>query len=317
MERFVTQYGAIEGVAAAEFYPDGSVRECILNRPNRLKTEYGDLVPQHQEDGVRRKYAKSLSFHANGNLKSISLQEQTLIPTALGVIPAELITFYPGGALHRVFPLNGKLSGYWTEANEYQLAPVLELDLPCGNFRKKIIGIRFYENGGVKSITLWPGDNVSLRTPVGDAEVRIGFALYPDGTMESFEPFRPLLVNTAIGAINAYHPGAVGIHSDNGSLRFDPMGKVCSLITATDRITVTGGDERQFVYQPGAKASPLHEERIEIVPLQIDFGGGNVRFNQNPDHEYRMDQYSFRVENRSLTDQSAGAECPGCDAGAE
>ena len=45
---------------------------------------------------------------------------------------AELVTFHADGSLRRVFPLNGKLSGYWTEADEGALAKAMELSTPLG-----------------------------------------------------------------------------------------------------------------------------------------------------------------------------------------
>ena len=140
MESIQTKYGVLNGISSVEFYPDGSLKECILSALNRLATPYGELIPQYETDGIRRKYVKSLSFHQNGNLKSISFQKATIISTPLGAFPAELVIFYPGGEIKRLFPLNGKLSGFWSEEDEYQLAQEIEFSFSFGFFKQKVIG---------------------------------------------------------------------------------------------------------------------------------------------------------------------------------
>ena len=40
---------------------------------------------------------------------------------------AEQVSFYESGALKRIFPLNGTLSGYWTQEDEAKLATPLTL----------------------------------------------------------------------------------------------------------------------------------------------------------------------------------------------
>ena len=313
MERIHTRYGPLAGVATAEFYPGGGIRECTLNQSNPLETRYGILVPQYRDDGVRRKYTQSLSFYPNGILKSISLQEQRPVATPLGAIPAELLTFYESGALRRIFPLNGKLSGYWTEANEYGLAEELELELPCAKLRRKIIGIHFYEGGTVRSITLWPKEHLTLDTPQGRAEARIGFSLYPAGQLQAFEPFLPLAVATPIGPVHAYHLNALGIHADATSLTWEADGAVQSLISSTDRITVITADGRRAVYQPGLRPSLLHEGLREIMPLRIRFTAGKVGFNQAAS-EYDLAQATFSVADLPLAPEVGAGLCPGCDA---
>ncbi|TCL63770.1 hypothetical protein EDC14_102055 [Hydrogenispora ethanolica] len=315
MERIQSRYGWMEGIVNAALYPEGgAIRECLLNRANPLETPYGILTPQYEDDGVRRKYAKSLSFWPNGNLRSISLQEQTPIVTPLGVLPAELVTFYESGALKRLFPLNGKLSGYWTEANEYGLAEELELALPSGRLRRKIIGLHFYESGAVHSVTLWPRDQVTLETPLGPAAVRLGFSFYENGRLRGLEPFLPWRVPTAIGWLMAYHPHAIGVHADAPSLTLDPAGKVQSLITAADRITVTAPDGRQAVHQPGRRSSLLHEGAQEIVPLAVRFTEGKVRFGEAPAAEYDLARHSFAVTSLPPAPELYAGGCPGCDA---
>jgi hypothetical protein len=305
----MTRYGLLKGIVVADYYADGSLRECILNCPNSIATPYGNLTPQFSDDGVRRKYTKSLSFHPNGELKSISLHQPTPIATPAGIVPVELVTFYEGEKLCRIFPLNGKLSGFWSEANEYALAPELEFRLPVAEFKRKIIGIHFYEDGAVKSMTFWPKESLSMRTPAGDIKMRIGFSLYPDGSMRSIEPASPLPVNTSIGRIVAYDIGANGLLGDSNSLCFTPDGRIQSLITSTDRITITGPNDRQVFYEPGVKPSLFNDEMMDTVPLRIEFRDGKVIFDKNMAGGYALDEFHFSVQSFPMRMKSS---CNGC-----
>ncbi|HEY5561479.1 MAG TPA: hypothetical protein VIK72_06920 [Clostridiaceae bacterium] len=57
----------------------------MVDERSELNTSYGVLVPQYEEAGVRRKHISSISFFNNGNIKSISMQEQVKITTTVGV----------------------------------------------------------------------------------------------------------------------------------------------------------------------------------------------------------------------------------------
>lgn len=309
MKRVETLYGALQGIISFELYPDGSLKECVLGEANNLKTPYGDMVPQFQNDGLRRKYVKSLSFYPEGNLKSISLQKQVAFHTSIGTFPAELVTFHPNGGVKRLFPLNGKISGFWSEGEEYRLAPESEFHFPFGDFKRKIIGIQFYQNGAVKSLTFWPQDKVMLDSPVGLIETRIGFSLYPDGRLKSLEPAKPTLVPTPIGEMEAFNIDAVGIHGDINSLCFTADGKVKELVTSTDQITVTGRHQ-EFIYQPGLKPSLFDEEKMDTVPLKIEFKGDQVRFGGMESAWYDRKQYQFAIRRIPLSQNG----CKGCSA---
>ncbi|MEL7596806.1 MAG: hypothetical protein AAGU01_01250, partial [Clostridiaceae bacterium] len=192
MIEITTKYGHIKGIYLMDKYPNGNIRDCVLNKPNIIKTKYGDLVAQYEDNDERRKCTLSMSFYDDGNLKSLSLQEQTKIETSLGVLKAEHITFYRNGNIKRIFPLDGKITGYWGEDDEYSLAEEFNFDFSFVKFKQKIIGISFFENEEPKSITLWPKDKVTIESPIGTVEARIGFSLYPDGKLKSFEPYKPL-----------------------------------------------------------------------------------------------------------------------------
>jgi hypothetical protein len=310
MDAIATKYGRLTGIVAADYYPDGTLRDCTLNSVNKLVTPWGELLPQYSDGGPRRKYTRSLSFYPNGDLKSVALHEQTAVATPAGVIPAELLTFYEGERLCRIFPLNGQLTGFWSEADEYGLARELPLRLPAVEFKLKIISLHFYESGAIQSVTIWPRDSLIVHTPSGDISVRTGFSLYPDGRVQSVEPLIPTPVKTPIGAIMAYDLNVVGISADRNSLCFTPTGEVESLVTSSDRIILTAPDGSQICHEPGLAPNICDDEKMEPVPMRIEFtSGGTVTFDRRAAYEWR--QYAFAVESRPLKIERACDQCSG------
>lgn len=312
MKNITTRYGILKGLTYVDLYPDGSVKDCVLTKENELKTPYGDFIPQFEDDGVRRKQVKPLSFYRNGNLKSISLQNPVEVMTSAGVLPAEFITFYESGSIRRVFPLDGKLSGYWDEADEYKLAGDFEFNFAFGKLRQKVIGIHFYENGAIKSLTFWPKATFTIQTPVGPAAVRIGIALYPDGMLKSYEPAKPTDVDTPVGKITAYDSKALGIHGDSNSLRFSEDGRIEQVVTSVNRIEVTDKCGRQHIYEPGAKPALFNGAAKELVPLSVQFYGSKVRFNNSIEDEYDIAECTFSVGSCRLQPPNPCSSCSGC-----
>ncbi len=310
-----TRYGVINGISSIELYNSGNIKECSLTKKNELITFYGKLIPQYQNEGVRNKYINSLSFYESGALKKIALQEQSLIVTDAGSMKAELITFYESGKIKRLFPLNGKITGYWTEDNEYELAEPMELSFPFGNLNKRVIGLQFYETGEIKSITFWPKELVKLITPAGMLTGHFGIALYPLGTLKSFEPAYPVLVDTAIGKLMAFDVEAIGINGDSSSLNFYEDGSIKSIITSTDTITVSGPDNEILKFEPGLRPSLLDEDGLDIIPLKIEFYDGKVRMNGNDRYIFGLQEYNFSVTNKPLNffnKCGSCSECRGC-----
>lgn len=290
---FITGFGILEGVSVCDYYDGIALRDCSLSKFNIVKTPYGDLIPQYQDYGVRRKSLRSLSFFKNGNIKYISLQEQIILQTSIGPIPAEYLSFYEDMSLRRVFPLDGKMSGYWSEEDEYELAESMEFKLSIGHFRCKVIGVHFYKNGNLKSITLWPKSKVEISTPFGLISARIGVALYEDGSLKSLEPRIPTNINTPIGIITAYDVAALGINGDINSLCFSSKGELAALTTSSDFVRVW--DSKGFVteYAPELRPSVTGDGEFEVVPLRIEFTENKVVFNYI--HEYEIEKYSFSI----------------------
>jgi len=293
MKEFSTKYGKLKGISNIEFYTDGAIKECKLREYCEMETSYGKLVPQYDEADVRCKYKRSLSFFENGNIQSISFQEQTIIDTSIGKLPAELALFYENGKVKRIFPLNGKITAYWTEQNEYKLAKELDFSFEFGTFKIKIIGINFYEAGGVKSMTLWPRDFIEVLSPYGIIETRIGFSLYPNGAIKSCEPRKHTLINTRIGELHAFDLGAIGLNGDRNSLNFNENGTVKALATSTDKITIKGNDGQLKVHEPGLKPNNFNITVMDLIPLKIEFYEDKVKIDGN---EYIVKDNVFYVD---------------------
>jgi hypothetical protein len=273
-----TTLGSLYGVEDAEYYTEGSLKQCRLIEPNSLHTPSGLLTAQYRAEHVRKKYSKSLTLHQNGAIKALRLERQSLVPTPLGEIPAEFLTWYTSGALKRVFPLNGKLSAYWSEEEEATLAYRIALNLPVGNIAARIVGLHFYACGALKSLTLWPGENILLQNPLGGLlSCRIGFSLYEDGGLKSCEPAQPVRLSTPIGAMWAFDSAAIGVHADSNSLCFRPGGKLWSLASACV-LKVETKTGRKFAISPLVQRNPLEDDGSPvIIPLRCIFEGRELQ----------------------------------------
>ncbi len=309
-----TKYGILNGLSRCEFYDCGSIRECTLNSFNQIPTNYGVLLAQYDDSNPRKKFTKSMSFYESGALKTIALEEQTLIRTPAGTFTAELISFYESGAIKRLFPLNGKITGYWSEDDEYKMASELTLKIGNETIKTKAISIYFYESGAIKGLTLWPQDRLKVSIPSGKTiYARIGSTFYSDGSIKSLEPYIPVGVDTPIGKLEAFNASAIGINGDTNSLRFDTSGKVIHLMTSTDKITVTVPSGTDTSYQPRLVPNPLIPDKKEISPLTVEFKGNQVIFNNSA--RYDIDKHSFEVSPSFFTDYASSCgDCGSCKA---
>ncbi len=309
-----TKYGLLNGLSRCEFYDCGSIKECTLNSFNQIPTNYGVLSAQYDDSNPRKKFTKSMSFYESGALKTIALEEQTLIKTPTGTFTAELMSFYESGAIKRLFPLNGKITGYWSEDDEYKMASELTLNIGNKTIKTKAISVYFYESGAIKGLTLWPQDRLKVSTPIGKTiYARIGITFYSDGSIKSLEPYIPVSIDTPIGMLEAFNSSAIGINGDINSLRFDASGKVIHLMTSTDKVTVTGPDGTDISYQPKLVPNPLIPDKKEISPLIVEFKEKEVIFNNSA--SYEIDKYSFKVSPSCFTDYANSCgDCGTCKA---
>jgi hypothetical protein len=302
----------LSGIVSAFCYDSGRIKECILSQKNVIETVYGKLIPKYGPDEVRKKYSHSISFYESGAVKSISLESPTQIETSLGTFPAELITFYENGGIKRIFPLNGKLSGYWSESDEEKLCEEFQFYFPFGSFRTKIIGLCFYENRNLKSLTLWPGETVILRTAAGLFPVRIGFSLYENGNLKSLEPAYEITVSTPIGEIQAYDENALGIHADCNSLSLAENGKILSVTTCSSKIAIFDKDGSVESMEAIIKPDPLEDGVFSIIPLKISFEGHYVKFETDIKRIYDINTTRFTVINESGNIYESGFSCGDC-----
>ncbi len=305
-----TILGILEGVSVCDFYDDNSIRDCILNKCNILKTQYGELIPQYEDNGIRRKNLHSLSFFKNGNIKYISLQSQTSVKTGIGDICAEYITFYDDMTIKRVFPLNGKLSGYWSEDDEFELAKEIEFHMSIGDFKCKVIGIQFYKNGNVKSITLWPKSKIEINTPFGAIAIRIGLSFYENGNIKSLEPRIPTTIETPIGRITAFDSAANGINGDKNSLCFTEDGFLKALSTSSNLVEVTDFSGNIELYKPLITQSMLGGAEKELMPMKIEFNKNKVKFNNSS--EYDIGIFNFSIKKYAPNLQHTCSSCSSC-----
>lgn len=254
-----------------ELYENGSVAACSIVAPCIVETQAGNLTPQYSTDDLRKKTLQAVSFYRSGALRSLPLETQSPVLTPIGEIAAELVTFYESGAVKRVFPLNGKLSGYWGEDDEASLSESLTVEIAGGSLTARCINISFYEHGSVESITLWPNESVFLKTPAGEMQIRTGIKFSHTGKILSVEPAVPTSVETPIGKVTAYDNDAVGIIGDNNSLVFSETGTLCRVTTMHTKLVVTDGKGTKKEVYPATRESLCGNEDEERVPMVIEF----------------------------------------------
>ncbi|TVM18763.1 hypothetical protein DPQ33_04630 [Oceanidesulfovibrio indonesiensis] len=251
----------LHDVAVVERRADGRIKRAFVNSETVVSTSWGDLVPQFSGDSdgdSRRPRLAAVRLDSEGRLASLALERMQELDTPLGPLPAELVTFHEDGSLKRVFPLNGKLSAYWSWQNEYTLAPEIALPLPaavrreeCAHQTARFINIQLSPDGALRSATLWPGETLDINTPLGPARARVGVSFHENGRLASFEPDTPFCAATLIGEFHAYDPDPEAVSGDVNSLAFAPDGSVCRVTTVQDAIRVekTDGSVRRFAPQ--------------------------------------------------------------------
>lgn len=250
-----------------------------------IVTRYGELMPQYTSDDLRKRDIQPVVYHECGTIKSIPLENQTIITTPIGDIPAELVTFHENGSLNRIFPLNGRLSGYWSQEDEAGLATPVQLNTPVGPIKTTIISAGFYETGTLRSLTVWPGESINVETPAGIIETRIGISFTEGGSIRSVEPAKPIPVVTPAGEVQAFDPDAVGVNGDCNSLMFGADGSVVSITTTLTRLTAVHENGTTTVYTPETRESLCGNSETEIVPMVIGFDPVFISIQQNPDKQ--------------------------------
>jgi hypothetical protein len=241
-----------------------------------LETPLGPLVPNYCYEEARTKYAPSVSFYPSGAIKSIRLVKPTLVPTPVGEMPAERLTFFEDGSLNRLFPVDGRISGFWSLNDEKTLNSKIRLDLMFGSFLLYLSGVAFYPTGKLRSVTIWPGQHLELPLPLSGTKVPIGsgFSLFDNGHLSSLEPKRPIIVQTPIGPMEAFDPTATGLTSDRNSLEFNLEGTVNALKSLV--IIEVAGPKNLILMSPKTKIHPLDENKKIHYPLSFKFYPNSV-----------------------------------------
>tara|TARA_B100001971_G_scaffold166422_1_gene157335 strand:+ start:298 stop:1299 length:1002 start_codon:yes stop_codon:yes gene_type:complete len=314
MKTHTTNYGELKGITSSSHYASGALKSCMLNQKNSLPTPIGELIPQYSpaQFGERqKKHRSSIDFFENGQIKSAALDKQTLLKTPIGEVAAELVTFYKDGSINRVFPLNGLIDGFWSEANEREMADALHLDLSVGQVNAKIISLHFYPSGALKSLTLWPGEAMELETPLGPIVCRTGLALYEDGTLRSVEPASPVEVPPPVGLIKAYDPEIIGMHADQNSLQFCPTGQLSAITTIHTGIHVVGPDGKETDIEPYEAPSYIDPEQLRTVPMKLSFTPERVHIEARQSYDYSLSQYQFAQFKHTRVVKAVCAGCPG------
>jgi hypothetical protein len=318
MDSIETSYGTVSGIADRASYASGALKSCRLTDENHLHTPIGEIIPLYRmaELGERQKKdRRSLGFFESGKIKSAALDQAMPLQTPLGVFKAEAVSFYENGAINRLFPLNGQIDGYWSEKNEGKMAERLDFDLPVGRFSAKIISLHFFPSGALKSLTLWPGERITIRTPTGPMRLRTGFSLYEDGAVRSVEPSGVEELSTPIGVVQAFDAEMIGMNADLNSVQFSPAGRLSSVKTIHTglRILVTGREETRI--EPFETASLIDDEGLRTVPMQIEFGEGSLTVVAQHTHRFDLAQSSITSFARERVLREACSSCAGCEGG--
>ena len=292
------------GVTAHSSFANGVMRDCTLDEPNVIPTSVGDLIPRYEKLEVRTKPGQSLSFYKSGALRTVYLEDQTEIDTPLGPLPAELVSFYEDGSLNTVFQLNGQLSYAWTEADEAALAQEWTLDLDFDTITTKLISLRFYPTGEIRSLTLWPGESLMLNTPLGRRLVRTGIRLHPNGSLASFEPAVPMMIDTPIGPISAYDVDAFTVDGDQNSVRFDEDGRLVHVMTAGEIVVETAAGTKTRISSNTRYA--LTADIPVKLAIDISFDGDQVVIDNSLEtHTFDIAECTFttlsEIETTALT----------------
>jgi len=309
--------GVLSGVDSYSCYPGGELLGVKLSVKNTLATNAGDLVPAYTETH-RRKNKYSVEFYQSGAIKKIALEEVQKVKTPLGEMPAELIIFFESGDVKRVFPLDGKISGMWSEQEEKALASPLSFELPFAAFSAIIGGIAFFQSGAIRSITLFPGETVPVSTKYGEIKAHNGFSMYESGKLESLEPSVPFEIQTPIGTIKAYDPNALGINADINSLVFNEDGKVTALTTVFNSVGVKTADGRLLLFAPREVVNPLDDETMITDGLKIsfDYKTNTVQFTEGEKTAvFTISESSFAITAYAALEFKCSSDCASCSLG--
>ena len=290
MDEVETKYGILNGAHLIGKYSTGESEYYSVDEISKLKVLGYNLVPLYGYKDARRKELPAIRFYKNGNIRNISLNDSTKILTKIGDFGVEKIVFYEDGMINRLFLLDGKLSGFWSEDDEYNLAEIQYFNLPIGKFEARVISLHLYRSGDVKSITFWPKERISLKIGDQKINVRIGISLYEDGSLESCEPAKATLINTPIGKIEAFDRNVLGIHGESNSLKFYKNGEIKEIVTFTNLIEVSTHSGEKHRYSP--KRVKKYSGDIDCFEtVHVEFLENKIIINKEYEYEYSKNTF--------------------------
>lgn len=287
-------FGILGGVSSVRKSLSGALQAVSLTENNVIVTHAGELYAAYTQT-PRRKHKPSVEFYENGLVKAVALENQQDVLTPVGEMPAELVTFYESGELHRVFPVDGQVSGFWTEEEEREMNVPLTFDFGFSVFTAMLSSLCFYKSGAIKSVTLYPGEIITVKTPLGSFSVRHGFSLYETGELRSFEPAVPVHIQTPVGMLTAFDTMSVGVSADHNSVTLSDDGRVIGVKTGANRIMAQTGDGPVRWHAPVQKPHPCSDELPFYQPLELAFEDETATITDNEPHSYPLAASHFSV----------------------
>ena len=198
----------------------------VTDKFDIINTKYGNLLPCSGASDYRKKHRCAVSYYDSVSLRSVYLEEPSVLSFPAGDYQTELITFYEDGNVKRIFPLYGQISAYWSIEEEAENAPYYDFPIAGEELHIRPQCIFFYPSGKIRAITLWPSDEISVKTPVGSIRTKLGVELYENGSIRSIEPVYGTVISTPEGIIKPYRFRMVMMHAENATLKFDEEGRV-------------------------------------------------------------------------------------------
>ncbi len=314
MKDIETKYGKLQGVIDTVYYSSGKLRSARFDSLNKISILDSEYIPQYGDIETRTKFREAMAFYESGNIKSIYLNEISKVNTSLGEIEAEFITFYDTGEIHRIFPLYGQVSGFWSEEDEMKLAKKNQFDIGDIHIDNKISSYCFYKSGKIKSITLWKDEIIIAKVNKKNIAVRIGASFYETGEIKTMEPYIPTRIKTKLGVIIAYDNQPIGIHGDNNSLKLDKKGRVEGITTPSTSIHITDKEGNTEVVGPKLVRSQIDIEQLAVLPISITINKEEIKIIRGRDNRrFRIEDSKFETEEVKFENISDPcSRCAGC-----
>lgn len=272
------------------------------------------LIPKFSEPDYRSRNRESLEFYDDGAKKSIYLESFQRITTPIGRIQAEFITFYPSGEIHRVFPVFGKISGYWSEAEEGELLPVTTVNIGGNRITAKIGVFCFYPTGALKSITLWPGEDADVVTKSGTFKARYGISFYSNEMVASLEPEKGCVVSHPTGVYIPYNSEANGISGDKNSLEFYEDGRIKALTSTITKLQITDEEGKQKTVGAEFRRSLMDIEQLVLVPVRYEFQEEGILYQDSDGKKQFFSYQKYTITSIQSKENAASctADCSHC-----